>query len=368
MKICHLTSVHSRFDTRIFIKECRSLANAGFDVKLVVADGKEDASVDGVDINDVGASAGRRDRILNAPGRVLKKAIELDAEIYHLHDPELIPIGLKLKSRGKKVIFDAHEDVPKQILGKPYLGPLRLHALSRVFSAYEQYACRKFDGVVAATPFIRDKFLTISSHTVDVNNFPVLGELDAAVPLGSKREEVCYVGGIGSVRGIREIVKALALLKSNARLNLAGRFVEPAVEAEVRAASGWSRINEWGFLDRAGVREVLGRSIAGVVTLHPIINYLDALPVKMFEYMAAGIPPIASNFPLWRKILEDNNCGICIDPLDSVALAEAIDYLISNSDAARRMGENGREAIIKKYNWSIEEKKLIDFYEIALRH
>jgi glycosyltransferase involved in cell wall biosynthesis len=366
MKITHLTSVHPRFDTRIFHKMCRSLAAAEYQVSLVVADGKADEVRDGVNILDVGASKGRLDRMKNAPARVLAKAISLDADLYHLHDPELLPIGLKLKRMGKRVVFDSHEDVPKQLLGKPYLGPIRLKALASAFSLYERYACAKFDGLMAATPYIRDKFLAINPNTVDINNFPLIGELDATIPWHAKRKEICYVGGIGSIRGIREAVSAMELVQSGASLNLGGRFVEPALEAQVKMAPGWSHVNELGFLDRAGVRDVLGRSVAGLVTLHPIINYLDSLPVKMFEYMVASIPPIASNFPLWREIIEGNECGLCVDPLDPAAIAKAIDYLVTHPEEARRMGENGRRAVMTQYNWSIEEKKLLNFYTKVL--
>lgn len=366
MKLLHLTSAHSRYDARIFIKQCRSLASRGDTVSLVVGDGKGDEVKDGVGIIDVGQSPGRLSRIFKTTRRVFRKAVQLDADVYHLHDPELIPVGLKLKRMGKRVIFDAHEDVPKQLLGKPYLGPLRLRILAGLFSKYEKYACSKFDGIVAATPYIRDKFLAIHPRTVAINNFPVLGELDAAVPWEVKHDEVCYVGGIGAIRGIRETVAALELVQSAVRLNLCGRFTEPALEAEIKANLGWRRVNELGFLDRIGVRDVLGRSIAGLVTLHPIVNYLDALPVKMFEYMAAGIPSISSNFPLWREIVEGNECGLCVDPLDPEAIAKAIDYLITHPDEARRMGENGRRAVLEKYNWSIEEAKLLAFYKQVL--
>jgi glycosyltransferase involved in cell wall biosynthesis len=363
MKIAHLTSAHPRSDIRIFGKMCRSLVAAHYKVSLVVADGLVDEIRDGVSIYDVGASKGRFDRIKNAPNRVFEKAISLNADLYHLHDPELIPIGLKLKRMGKRVVFDSHEDVPKQMLGKPYLNKPALWAMSKVFGMFESWACRQFDGVIAATPFIRDKFLEINPRTVDINNFPLLGELDASAPWSDKAAEVCYVGGIGWIRGIAELVQAMGLVQSGVRLNLCGRFTEPALEAACKSMPGWQTVNEQGYVDRAGVRGVLGRSVAGLVTLHPVINYLDALPVKMFEYMAAGIPVIASDFPLWREIVLGNQCGLCVDPMDPTAIAKAIDFLVIHPAEARQMGENGRRAVLERYNWSVEQAKLLTYYK-----
>jgi len=364
--IIHLTSVHYRYDTRIFLKQCRSLASHGYDVTLVVADGNGDEIKDRVKIVDVGQLSGRLNRVFRSTERVFDKARALDGNIYHLHDPELIPIGLRLKHFGKKVIFDMHEDVPKQLLGKPYLGPMSLRVLSAAFSLFERYACRRFDGIVAATPFIRDKFLMINPNTVDVNNFPVIGELDSVVSWTTKRDEVCYVGNITAIRGIREVVRACELLQTKARLNLVGSFSNPTVKAEVKAFPGWTRVNEQGYLDRAGVRNVLMRSVGGVVTFWPSPNHIDAQPSKMFEYMASGIPVIASNFALWREIIEGNECGLCIAPLDPREIANAIDHLVSNPDRAQQMGERGRQAVLGKYNWSIEERKFLDFYALVI--
>jgi len=366
IKISHLTSAHFRNDTRIFIKQCRSLAKAGFSVSLVVADGKGYEFLDGVQVFDVGFFPGRMKRMFTTTRRVFRQAVQLDADIYHLHDPELIPVGLKLKRLGKRVIFDAHEDVPKQLLSKPYLGSLRLRILAGAFSLYERYACSKFDGLVAATPCIRDKFLSINPRTVDINNFPVLGELDAAIPWQSKQAEVCYVGGIASIRGIAEVIAAMGQLASAVRLNLVGMFSEPTVELAAKTMPGWQRVNELGFVDRLGVRDVLGRSVAGLVTFHPLPNHVDAQPNKMFEYMSAGVPVIASNFPLWREIIEGNDCGLCVDPLDPTAIARAIDYLATHPEEARRKGENGHQAVHETYNWSIEEVKLLSFYDRVL--
>lgn len=362
-QIVHLTSAHPRNDIRIFVKECRTLAEAGYDVSLVVADGKGDALDGIVKIFDVGAPKGRWDRIFKTSKRVFEKALDLDACVYHFHDPELIPFGLKLKRKGKVVIFDAHEDLPKQLLGKPYLTPWQAKTLSKIFALYESYVCPKFNLVVAATPNIRDKFIGIGCESADINNFPMIGELDASVAWGDKRPEVCYVGGISSIRGVRELVAAFNYVKTDARLNLVGSVSEAELDAEMRATSGWDRVNAIGVLGRDGVRDMLGRSMAGLVTFYPLPNHVDAQPNKMFEYMSSGVPVIASHFPLWEQIIEGNECGLCVDPMDSAAIAEAIDYIVSHPDEARAMGERGKKAVLEKYNWGAEAAKLLSLYK-----
>lgn len=363
-KITHLTSAHARYDTRIFIKMCSSSAkNTNYEISLVVADGKGDETKNSVNIIDVGAKTGGRiSRMTETVQKVFQKAVELDSDIYHLHDPELIPIGLKLKKLGKRVIFDAHEDLPKQLLGKPYLNRVAKAILSKTFEIYEKYACKKFDYIVTATPYIRDKFLEINENTIDVNNFPILEELANKTLWDEKKDEVCYVGGIAQIRGIKEVVKAIGLTK-NVKLNLVGAFSEKDVEVEVKNYNEWAKVNELGFLGREGVADVMSRSKAGIVTLYPIINYIDALPVKMFEYMAAGLPVISSNIELWKEIVEGNSCGICVNPFEPKEIAEAIEYIITHPKVAEQMGQNGKKAVLEKYNWGVEEEKLFEVYE-----
>ena len=169
------------------------------------------------------------------------------------------------------------------------------------------------------------------------------------------------------LRGIREIVRAMESVSQECRLQLAGSFGQLSVEQEVTTYAGWSRVEAHGYLDRDGVRRVMGDSLAGLVTLHPVINYLDALPVKMFEYMSAGVAVIASDFPLWREIVVGNDCGLCVDPLDPRAIAEAIDFLVANPVRAREMGANGQRAVAQRYNWQQEERKLLDTYRALAR-
>lgn len=362
-QVAHLTSVHTRFDTRIFLKQCRSLAAHGHDVSLVVADGKGDAARDGVRIFDVGKAKGRLDRMVGTTRRVYRKALELDADVFHLHDPELIPVGLALKRRGKMVIFDAHEDLPRQVMSKPYLSPYVRKPLATAISRFERFACPKFDGVVTATPSIGEKFSAMGAAVTVVKNYPLLGELESPGSGHRKERAVCYVGGISEVRGILPLVRALGETRDDTRLLMAGSFGSSSFRQEVMAEPGWSRVEELGFCDREGVRNVLRRSMAGIVTLFPTPNHVESLPIKMFEYMSAGLPVIASDFPLWREIVVGNECGLCVDPLDPAAIAAAIDALVDDPARARQLGENGRRAVEERYNWGIEEKKLLALYD-----
>lgn len=365
--IAHLTSAHPRYDTRIFIKMCSSLTQQNYDVSLVVADGIEDEIKNSVNIHDVGKLDGRINRILKTTQNVYKKSLELNADLYHIHDPELIPIGLKLKKKGKKVIFDAHEDLPKQLLSKPYLKNYQQKFLSWVVEKYEQWACSKFDAIIAATPYIRDKFLAINSNSIDINNFPILGELASPVQnWDSKSPYIVYVGGISEIRGIYELIQAIDMTQSDIKLQLGGKFSESIFENKIKKSSGWNKVNELGWLNRQQVAEVYAQSRVGIVTLHPTINYLDSLPVKMFEYMCAGLPVIASDFPLWKAIIEGDQCGICVDPLNSKAIATAIDYIINNPIEAEKMGNNGKKVVAEKYNWGTEEIKLFNLYSSLL--
>lgn len=364
--VAHLTSAHPRFDPRIFLKQCRGLAESGFSVSLVVADGLGAESVNGINIFDVGFLPRRVNRILRTTDRIFRAALALNADIYHLHDPELLPVGLRLKRCGMRVIFDSHEDVPVQLLSKHYLPRRVLRQLSMAYAMFERFACARFDGVVAATPSIRDKFLAINPRSVDVCNYPLLGEFSPCDNWEIKRDEVCYVGGISGGRGARELVAAMDRVQPATRLNLVGGISEPGLQVELQNMPGWSRVNDFGVLDRDGVRDVYDRSRAGLVTLHPIANYLDALPIKMFEYMSAGIPVIASDFPLWRQIVHSANCGVCVDPLSPDAIACAINEIWLNPERARIMGLNGRKAVETRFNWKTEEIKLIAFYERLL--
>ena len=120
-------------------------------------------------------------------------------------------------------------------------------------------------------------------------------------------------------------------------------------------------------MGRNEVANVMSCSKAGIVIFHPLPNHIDAQPNKMFEYMSAGLPIISSNFVLWKEIVERNNCGICVNPLEPKEIAQSIEYIITHSNEAKEMGQNGKKAVLEKYNWGVEEKKLFEVYKGLMR-
>ncbi|MFC2947714.1 glycosyltransferase family 4 protein [Virgibacillus sediminis] len=363
MKICHLTSVHSYTDIRISIKECTSLVKAGFEVHLIAPNTQEE-NLNGIHVHGVmNTYKGRINRVKNFTNDIYQKALEVDAEIYHFHDPELIPSGLKLKKKGKKVIYDVHEDVPRQIASKHWIPKYLRKSISIGFEKYENRSVKKLDALVTATPHIEQRFLSYSSNIKNVNNYPVMEELyiPDSETLLRKEKSVIYVGGISKDRGSVNTVKAIG--NTDATLKLAGRFANQNEKAILEELDEWENVNFLGFIDRKEIKSELETSMVGIVVLEPRVNYIDSLPIKMFEYMATGLPVIASNFPLWKEIIEGNNCGICVDPLNVEEISKAIQWIIDHPVQAKEMGQNGRKAVETQYNWESESRKLLNLYE-----
>jgi glycosyltransferase involved in cell wall biosynthesis len=331
-----------------------------------VADGRGNEVVDGVTIIDVGILKGRINRMLITTQLIFHAALKIEADIYEFHDPELLHAGLRLKNKNKRVVFDSHEDAVGTILVAPYLKPPISIIISKLYDSFEKFACKKIDGVIGATPAIEKLFLKVSKKVININNYPILSESEDNFSWDNKLDEVCYVGSIAAIRGVREVVKSFDYVKSGARLNLVGNFAYEAIEAEVKVMSAFAKVNEYGYVNRAEVQKVLMRSIAGIVTSHPIPTYIESLPIKMFEYMAAGIPFIISDFPYWRKLMEGYHCCIFVNPLDPKEIAQAIDFFINNQDEAKKMGERGKILVYEKYDWKYESEKLLGFYRLIL--
>ncbi len=360
-KVVQLSSVHPSHDTRIFYKICKSLVAHGFDLDLIIQHPYDEIK-DGINIVALPIATKKADRILKIIPKLFLKAIKYPKKtIFHFHDPELIPVGYMLKVLGYKVIYDVHEDVPKDILGKEWLPNYIRSFIALLMTGLEKMSLCLFDNVIVVTASIEQRFK--SDKTILVQNFPILSNNNCnATP--HQRNSIFYIGDITLVRGLKEVIRAVDIVNHSHKLKfiLGGKFTPKSLEGELKSESGWKHTDFVGWVGKSEFMEYAERSYVGIVTFHPIPNHIEAQPNKLFEYMHAGLPVIASNFPLWVEIVEKNKCGLLVDPMEPSDISNAILWVIDNPKEAREMGENGRRAVLEKYNWANEEKKLIKLY------
>jgi glycosyltransferase involved in cell wall biosynthesis len=361
--VCHVTSVHTRTDGRIFQKECVGLAASGYPTRLIVCDGRGHETIMGVRIVDAGfPGTSRWHRLFRSPILIRRVLANDPPRLAHIHDPELLVLVPWLRRKGIRVVYDSHENWPAQILRKHYL-PLWSRRLIRRFSMwYESYFVRRVDLVIGVTEGNVLRLAKLNPRASLLRNY-VLTERFAANRAVKRSPRACYVGGITVERGALEMARAARMIRSG--LLLAGSVQDDDLARRIRLESA-GRARLLGFLPSEGVAQLLTRSSIGLICLHPLKDYMDSSPNKLFEYMAAGLAVVASNFPAWRSIIEENRCGVCVDPLDHHSIAEAVNRLLRNPAEARRMGENGRRAVRKKYSWESEAATLRAAYASLL--
>jgi len=365
-KVCILTSVHPAFDVRIFHKQAKTLLREGYDVTLIVPH-KHDETVDGIRIKALPLPASRMSRISQTAWQLYRTAIGLNADVYHFHDPELIPIGLLLRARGKKVIYDVHEYYKEKILSKAYVPWYLRKTISTSFDFAESLASRFFNGIVVADRTTQAKF---NGKAVRVENFPY-------VPANLQHETqsngtftLVYLGVISGDRGLFTMVRALELIDDPIRLLLIGEFRSTAEKENAESLKGYANVEWLGQKSWPEALQIAASSNLGLALFQPVPAYLYAgeNTLKIFEYMMFGLPVIASDFPNLRKIILDESCGVVVDPTDPRKIADEIIAFMKAPDRSEKMGQRGAMAVVEKYNWAHCSKTLLKLYEDVLTH
>jgi glycosyltransferase involved in cell wall biosynthesis len=370
MRVTHISIVHKPLDTRIFRKQCRALVAAGHEVHLVVG-GPPAQQLQGVRLHRISLDSGRPParqqwaRFLRAAGHALR----LRPSIYHLHDPHLIPLGVLLKLFGCAVVYDVHEDYPGHARSKLHARPVRGRVKAGMWRVLERVAARTLDRFVCASPALTQGFPP--ARTVVVRNLPIHRDFaiaaadDSVLPYRARPNRVVYTGYMHEIRGLWDLASALQLLPADLDCNvrLVGAFRPPKLIEEVRLHPGWERMDpvRWQPHEQI-VRELLAARI-GLILLHPLPNHHDPLRSnKLFEYMAAGIPVVATDLPAWRQIVHDVGCGLVVDVHDPSAIAASIQWLLEHPEEAEAMGERGKAAVWREFNWDGDELRLLELY------
>ncbi|TDQ38678.1 glycosyltransferase family 4 protein [Aureibacillus halotolerans] len=360
-KVCFLTSVHNPFDTRVFYKEAVSLRKAGYDVTLICQTPQEE-TIEGIRLVPLPQPKNRPERMLKTTFVLLQRALKEKADIYHFHDPELIGVGLVLKAKGYHVIYDVHENVAEQMLHKEWLPFKSVFAAG--YRQMERLAGRAFPLVLAEDSY--EALYPPAWKTWTVRNFPDLTLFPT--PPEKKEPYIVYLGGVSQIRGADVTLDALKLLKdagTPVRFECIGAM-SSADETRLR-----DKVQQYGLQDlvvfhgRMKAKDayrIVAKAFAGLAVLEPIGNYVNSYPTKMFEYMALQVPVITSNFPLYQDVVNASSCGFVVDPQDPKEIAESIRTLAADPALVKSVGQSGRAAVERSYNWANENETLQQLY------
>lgn len=363
--VCILTSTHPATDVRVFYREARTLAKRGLRVS-VFADWDREEDRDGVRIYPVRKPKNRFVRILLLY-RFLINGLSCPADIYHFHELELVPFMIILKILSRKpVIFDIHEDFEVQYRKARWLAGRPLKFVLVSISRLLLFISCIFDGIVLAFDY-RRKYLFDKKPLCILRNYPIKNMFGRfPYPDDKKGNYVLYTGGISRRRGIEEMIEAVRIAnkKVDVKLLLIGKPIEAGILPLIEANR--DIVDYRGFLDWKEAVEIYRIAKVGLYIVHPTSGLAGNLPNKIFEYMAMGIPIIASGEESWRRYIEETDSGFIIDGFEPTCYAEKIVYLFKNKDEARRLGANGRYAFETHFNWEAESKKLLALYNRIL--
>lgn len=362
IRVCHVSSVHQANDPRIFQKEAKSLAKAGYDVSFIVANDKAEVK-EGIRIIPLPPPRNRVERLFVTSIKPLRLALRENAAVYHLHDPELLPIGIVLSLFGKKVVYDVHEDYGQTFLSKQWLWWLFRKPFSMVWPFFEKTACWFFDAIIACNTDICNKFPPSKSEKVC--NFPPRSFSEIhGTRQPSDKVRVVYAGRLDKERSISVILEAMSRVQhDNVELHVLGW----GDESLINAVKLHPRTKFHGHVSWREAREFLEcEADIGLLLFRPDPALVDSTGegnTKLFEYLAVGLPVLYSDFPKLRALVETIGGGFPVDPTDPDKIAAAIDHLADNPDLCRQMGNSGQHAVREQYNWEHEEEKLIRVYD-----
>lgn len=366
-RIWMLTSVHPALDARIFHREARAAVDAGYRVTILAPDAEE-GIMDGVALRRLPGPPGRMGRVVRWP-ILLWLAAFGRADLYQIHDPELLPWALILRfATGRPVIYDAHEFFSESIRSKTWIpGPLR-RPVAWVAERLEKGIAGRLSAVIAATPELTSRFERVQRCSVTVMNFPPQSTLPDTPP--ARREVAIYAGLMNRERGLDILRETAAIVRRRypsfelqvlGRVEFDGLPAERALPPEAWVKSGVR------FLDTIPQPEVavhLAAASVGWLPMNPAIpSKRLAWPVKLGEYMAAGLPIVASDLPVQARVIREAGCGVVVGPFSPEAHAAAIIQLLDEPAIAREMGDRGRRHALVHLAWDSQATSLVALYE-----
>jgi len=366
------SSVHKWNDPRVLIKEAVSLSKK-YDVELHIPAPFSHRNFQNVTIIGLPEWKRKSERfrvILYLLHHILRSS----AKVVHLHDPELIPVGLFVTMvTPKKVIFDFHEEYANKIVKRDWIPSIFRKPLAFGYIMLERIASRIFDGVIGVIEDQLDILRENPNHAI-VKNYPVVnGSLNQHLKKGDSGSfRMVYLGDITRERQIHRLIDVAGRLnrQHNITLHLIGGIGDPdypdTINRTIQKYNLDEKVHQHGYLSIDKAMEIVSQSDVGFLPLRHPKHFVRSLPVKLFDYMAAGIPVIMPEYPLSREVILTHNCGLLVDSTDLEDITEKVEYLVLHDDERKLMGSNGQEAVLKHFSWQSQEKNLFAIYDQVL--
>ncbi|PYZ92540.1 glycosyl transferase [Salipaludibacillus keqinensis] len=366
-KVVHMTTVHHPLDPRIYYKECTSLHRSGYDVTLIAPD-SSDLKDEEVRISKLKKHSSRLKGMIFGTMNAYRKARKLKADVYHFHDPELIPVAWLLKKKNNVVIYDIHEDYETGIVQRDYLTPTLRKILAKVYKIIENRLTKNME-LCLAEKYYKEKY----PRGTCILNYPLLQTSLINHDTTSPRvNQLLYTGNLTTDRGAL-LHARLPSLDPDLSVHFYGRCSEHlAQQMKQKAGVGEERMHIDGvnrYLPKGEIDAAYSSRpwLAGVALFPPTDHYMKKELTKFFEYMTAGIPILCSDFPKWKEFIDTYQCGLSVDPYNDKEIVKALNYLRENPEEAKAMGRRGREAVLNHLNWQKEEEKLLKWYDSLIK-
>lgn len=373
LKICHVTSGYHRTDARVFQRQILTLSSAGYEVCVLTNDGKPDEEIQGIKFFCTKILfPNRLLTILLAKYQFKKQILEIDADIYQLHAPELLPLASLLKRKGKKVFYDAHEDMPRHILEKEWLPVFLRKPIAIIVEKYMRSVFRNIDCIVTPHHHVLDDLKTINSNTHLIPNFPLVTSQNkfSIDDYLSRDNIICYSGTVYYYSNQELLISVLAKV-DDIRYEIAGEMPQDLMQ-KLSIMDGFNKLKYYGRIPWTALNAFYLNATIGYVVYDYKLNLgWDRGSYgtnKIFEYMEAGLPIICTDYILWKEIIEKYKCGIYIEPNNFEQLLSAILFLINDREEAYRMGQAGRDAILTEFNWDKVGPKYVNLFSMSNRN
>lgn len=367
-RVVHVSVVHKPDDPRIRERECRSLAEAGYEV-CYLAPGAP-ASRDRYGVLTLPLPERPRSRRWLDAREVLAAVRALHPDVVHVHDPELLTLFPALRRSVPRLVYDMHEYVPEQVAAKYYIpATARPHA-ARLTAVAQRRLAALGDGVVTVTEQQFEALGAKPRLRLALPNYPRIERFSDVEPLtrlaADPRLKIAYVGSLRRDRGCALMLDVMEQLEDDeAVLYLGGVFADPAMEAEARrrlAAGLHDRVELLGRIPPAELPAYLAAAeVVWVPSLPSRQHDHPTVPTKLFEGMASGLAALVSNLPGRGEIVRLEECGLAV-PAGAEGHLRGVRRLLGNRGQVAAMGVRGRRAVERRYSWEALASDLVDFY------